>query len=183
MRYLDKALNVVDGVAGDAVARGEAIAGIVLSRFSRTGKPVTVTISRPRAEVEQLWRDGAKLSQILGEVGDVTQPGPNRYRWTVHGPGDRDVVWESQLIESNDRLRFANIGEDGPEKTTPEVSVAFHDAPGDLGTEMTLSLQLPAPAVVLHGAAFKVAYRVRALLQTGEIPTLTPTPAARPGNR
>jgi uncharacterized membrane protein len=183
MRYLDKALNVVDGVAGNVVTRGEAIAGIVLSRFSRTGKPVTVTISRPRAEVEQVWRDGAKLSQILGEVADVTQPGPNRYQWTVHGPGDRDVVWESELIESNDRLRFATTGEGGSATTMPEVWVAFHDAPGDLGTELTLSLRLPAPAVVLQGATFKVAYRARALLQTGEIPTLTPTPAARPGNR
>lgn len=52
-----------------------------------------------------------------------------------------------------------------------------------LGTEVTLTLQLPAPNVVLRGAAFKVLYRARALLQTGELPTLTPTPAARPGDR
>lgn len=49
---------------------------------------------------------------------------------------------------------------------------------------MTLELALPVvPDVAARVAAFKVLYRARALLQTGEIPTLVPTPAARPGEK
>jgi uncharacterized membrane protein len=182
MSTIDKAMNAVDNVTENAVSRGKAVAEKVLSRAARASKPVTVTISRPRDEVAQLWRDESKLAQVLGEVASVTQPKPNRFRWTVHVPGGNDVVWETQLIESGDGLRFTGL-RNGAAETAPEVSVALRQAPNDLGTEVTLILQLPVPAILLRGAAFKVLYRARALLQTGEIPTLTPTPAARPGNR
>jgi uncharacterized membrane protein len=177
-KTLNRALNLVGEVAGNVVSAGNAVADRFVSRELGGAKPVTLTIARPRAEVEQLWRDPAALSQVLGTVAIAA---PNRYRWKVSVPGGH-INWESKLIDTADGLRF--VGTDNrSHDTTTEVSVQFRDAPADLGTEVTLTLRLPAPDVVLRGAAFKVLYRARALLQTGELPTLTPTPAARPGNR
>lgn len=133
--------------------------------------------------MEQLWRDPAALSQVLGTLADVSITAPNRYRWTVSVPGGHQIDWDAKLIDTADGLRFVGAQNRSQDDTTTEVSVQLQDAPADLGTEVTLTLRLPAPKVILRGAAFKVLYRARALLQTGELPTLTPTPAARPGNR
>jgi uncharacterized membrane protein len=181
-KTLNRALNLLGEVAGNVVSAGNAMADRIVSRESGGAKPVTLTIARPRPEVEQLWRDPAALSQVLGTVADVTITAPNRYRWKVSVPGGH-INWESKLIDTADGLRFVGTDNRSHDDTTTSVSVQFRDAPGDLGTQVTLTLRLPAPDVVLRGAAFKVLYRARALLQTGELPTLTPTPAARPGNR
>ncbi|MGA8328117.1 MAG: hypothetical protein WB777_02370 [Mycobacterium sp.] len=116
-------------------------------------------------------------------MADVAVTAPKQYRWTVHVPGGADVQWDSTLIDITDGLRFVGTGNGPAGKAGTEVSVLFRAAPADLGTEVTLSMQPPAPNVVLRAAAFKVLYRARALLQTGELPTLTPTPAARLGDR
>ncbi len=182
-KTVNRALNLVGGVADSVISAGTSVVEKVVARASSGGKPVTVTIARPRSEVEQVWRDAATLSRILGTVADVAVTAPNQYRWTVHVAGGHDVAWESKLIDITEGLRFVGTGDGPAGKGATEVSVLFRDAPVALGTEVTLTLQLPAPNVVLRGAAFKVLYRARALLQTGELPTLTPTPAARPGDR
>jgi uncharacterized membrane protein len=181
-KTLNRARNLVGEVADSVVSAGNAVADRFVSRESGGGKPVTLTVARPRAEVEQLWRDPEALSQVLGTVAGVTITAPNRYRWKVSVP-DGHINWDSKLVETADGLRFVGADKRSQDNTTTEVSVQLRDAPADLGTEVTLTLRLPAPKVILRGAAFKVLYRARALLQTGELPTLTPTPAARPGNR
>jgi uncharacterized membrane protein len=182
-KTLNRALSLVGDVADSVITAGTTVAEKVGSRTSVRGKPVTLTIARPRSEIEQLWRDAAVLSRVLGTVADVAVTAPNRYRWTVHVPGGDDVVWDSKLMETSEGLRFVGTASGSSGGAATEVSVLFRDAPAGLGTEVTLTLRLPVPQVVLRGAAFKVLYWMRALLQTGELPTLTPTPAARPGNR
>lgn len=181
-KTLHSALDRVDELVNSVIGTGTTAVEKVVARASSVEKPVTLTIARPRGEVEELWRDAARLSQIMGTVADVSATASNRYQWTVHLLGGHDVVWQSELIEITNGWRFVGAG-DGPAQGTTGVCVLFRDAPADLGTEVTLSLRLPAPDIVLRGAAFKALYRARALLQTGEVPTLTPTPAARPGNR
>jgi len=41
----------------------------------------------------------------------------------------------------------------------------------------------PLPGLLTGAIAFKLLYRMRALLQTGELPTLEHNPSARPGAR
>ena len=182
-KSLNRALNLVGEVTDSVIRAGTTVFEKVVARAASGGRPVTLTVGRPRSEVEQVWRDAATLSRILGTVADVAVTAPNQYRWTVHVPGGNDVQWDSKLIDITEGLRFVGTGNGSGGKAATEVSVLFRAAPADLGTEVTLSLQLPAPNVVLRGAAFTVLYRARALLQTGELPTLTPTPAARPGDR
>lgn len=98
-KTVNRALNLVGGVADSVISAGTSVVEKVVARASSGGKPVTVTIARPRSEVEQVWRDAATLSRILGTVADVAVTAPNQYRWTVHVAGGHDVAWESKLID------------------------------------------------------------------------------------
>ncbi|MEI4535529.1 hypothetical protein WAE93_30445 [Pseudomonas aeruginosa] len=64
-----------------------------------------------------------------------------------------------------------------------QIVVKYRAAPRELGTEVTLCVQAPAPALLSGAAAFKVLYRLRALMQTGEVPTIQSNPSARESAR
>ena len=179
----DSAASIVDKVK-------QSVGGLL----GRRGAPVqqTVTIARPVADVTAALRDPAVLSQALGETGRVSREADGGYRWTLgrhvgdgatgaaaQEPG-ADVVWDTVLVESPGALRWSAAGsrDDGP-----EVSFALREAPAALGTETTVRLALPAPGLAAGAAAYTLLYRLRALLQTGEVPTITPQPAARPSPR
>jgi hypothetical protein len=71
-KTMNRALNLVGEVAGSMIAASAAVADKVGARGARGGKLVTLTIARPRREVEQLWRDPAALSRVLGTVAEVS---------------------------------------------------------------------------------------------------------------
>jgi hypothetical protein len=48
---------------------------------------------------------------------------------------------------------------------------------------VTLRVEAPAPRLLSGAAAFKVLYRLRALMQTGEVPTIKSNPSARASAR
>lgn len=135
----------------------------------------SVTISSSVVEVEELWRDAHRMSIVLGEFGDVEYTGPDHYRWTLHA-GPVETTWESRVHSIDGGLRFA--GDDGN-----EIIVTFRPAPNHLGTEVTLKTKSPAPDLLSGGLAFKLLYRCRALLQTGEVPTIRKNPSARSSAR
>jgi uncharacterized membrane protein len=137
----------------------------------------SVTIKCTVVEAEELWRDAHRLSQVLGDVGEVTFAEPDTYRWRLTA-GPVDTTWESTLHSDNGGLRFVGTGEDGN-----EIIVAYRPAPNHLGTEVSLRTKLPAPSLLTGALAFKLLYRARALLQTGEIPTIKQNPGARASER
>jgi hypothetical protein len=87
--------------------------------------------------------------------------------------------WDSRLIADSGRLRFVSTSQDGG----TEIILDFSEAPRGQGTEVTLRVKSPAPALLSGALAFKALYRARALLQTGEIPTLRKNPSARKSAR
>ncbi|OBA57756.1 hypothetical protein A5647_22695 [Mycobacterium sp. 1100029.7] len=151
------------------------IAGKVVERLPRREKAQTVTIAAPRERIEQFWRDPDQLSRVLGEVAEVDVTGPDRYRWRLL-PGP-DIAWESELVVAPDGIRFVGIADGN------ELVVSYKAAPHDLGTEVTLHAKSPAPGLLSGAVAYKVLYRLRALLQTGELPTLRSNPSARASAR
>jgi uncharacterized membrane protein len=162
--YLDSAKNQALGIASK-----------VVDRLPRRDKAQTVTIACPRERIEQFWRDPAQLSVVLGDVAEVDATGPDRYRWRLlTGP---EVSWESELVPEPDGVRFVGIADGN------ELLVSYRPAPHDLGTEVTLHAKTPAPGLLSGAAAYKVLYRLRALLQTGEVPTLRSNPSARASAR
>lgn len=121
-----------------------------------------LTVGRTPEEVRASLADRTVLTQVLAEpyTGDPST-------WTVE-----------VLEEVEERVRFtARSGQDDPLQVTG--SFAFATAPQDLGTEVTLALQLSGPDLAAGATAHKVLRRTKALLETGEVPTTAHNPSAR----
>lgn len=169
---MDRLGAVVTKAAGVTTAVGVTKA---VGAASSRGHPQIVTIGRPRAEVEQLWHDPRLLSRVFAEMASVHHAEGARYVWRL-GPDDGETVtWTTTLTEEPGRLRFT--GTDDPAGTYLQVD--FRDAPRGLGTEVTLCVRASLPDILTDTAAFAALYRARALLQTGEIPTLAGNPSTR----
>ena len=177
----------VPGKAREVLTAAAQAAGRVLpgEHGGRAGAgPQTLTIERPAAEVLAACRDAAVLARLLGDLGTVEPDGPDLLRWTLRvGGGEHRVRTSLEPVPGTDGeggVRF--VGADGG---GGEVAVLItRPAPQDHGTEVRLRVDPgPVPAAVAGAAAFTVLYRLRALLQTGEVPTLGRQPSARPSPR
>ncbi|WP_406815326.1 hypothetical protein [Mycobacterium sp. M23085] len=145
----------------------------VIDSAPRHARAQTVTIACPLERIERFWRDAGELSVVLGDIAEVDAVGRDRYRWRLSS--EPDVAWESTLVTETDGVRFVGNGN--------QIVVRYRPAPRELGTEVTLGLKSPAPALLSGAVAFKVLYRLRALMQTGEVPTLKSNPSARKSAR
>lgn len=152
--------------------------------------PVTVTVGVPLDDARALWRDGDRLSQVFVDLADVELAGPSHLVWRFHPDAlastDRDpVVANTDIVDVDERIEFRLTGTSGDEVDGGGwiALLEFTSAPAGLGTEVSLRLDTPLPDIAVRTAAFAVLYRARALLQTGEVPRLTPLPSARTGRR
>lgn len=131
----------------------------------------SVTVNCTAQQAEEFWRDPDLVSAALGELGYVTFAQPNSYVWRLY-PTDTPMKWRSRLVADEGRLRFVSDGD-------TEILIGLHPAPAGRGTEMSLRANLPVPNLLAGAAAFRLLYRARALIQTGEAPTLSRNPGAR----
>ncbi|WP_432541607.1 hypothetical protein [Kineococcus sp. SYSU DK002] len=133
----------------------------------------TLTVARPVGTVLRACQDPQVLATLLGDAGSVREAGPGRLEWDVAG-----WTGTTQVHAEPNRVVFATDGE-GPAE--PLVVEAW-PAPRWDGCEVVVRLAVPATPDLLDGAlAFTMAYRLRALLQTGEVPTLAENPSGRAG--
>ncbi len=178
MGYLDTAF---DTAVSAAKGRLRQAVGAVANRTGNDQQSQSVTIGCDRQRAQSFFRDPAQLSVVLGDIADVRKAGDDRLRWEFRrGPLD-GAGWESVVIEDTGRLRFVDAGEDSA--IGNEIILDFSDAPRGQGTEVTLRLKAPMPALLSGALAFKALYRARALLQTGEVPTIRKNPSARKSAR
>ncbi|WP_280308620.1 hypothetical protein [Nocardia abscessus] len=160
------------------------LVGRVLESASSYSSSQTLTIARPRAEVERFWRDPANLSEVLGDVAEVRSSGPSSYEWTFPSGADGRTTWTTTLREEDGHFRFVGSTDDDTSSAPGlELELGFADAPRDLGTEVTMRARTPLPDLLTGAATFTALYRARARLQTGEIPTLANNPSARSSAR
>lgn len=151
----------------------------------------SITIEKPAAELHRFWRDPHNLSQIMGDLVEVTKVSEDRVHWRVHGPFGRNVEWDTQIVEDRpgEILRWKSLrGAQVPN----EGSVRFRPAPRDWGTEARLRFRFDLPGGVLGKRRAKrlgmmpsmlvekALRRFKSLAETGEIPTLEHNPSARP---
>lgn len=171
-----------------ATAAGRAVAGAVHRGPRPTDGPVaqTLTVAAPVGDVYAACRDVAVLSRLVAEDPSTHDP-------ATHDPGDRDAVGVRVAFEPPRHYRWTVAGRPvdtdlvvdphGLTFTTnegrPLLSVEVHPAPQDLGSEVRFALDLPVPDLAAGGLAFTMLYRLRALLQTGEVPTLGDVPSNR----
>lgn len=150
----------------------------------------TVTVGRPADELYEVWRDPDRLSRIAGRFAEVTSSDEDRLHWTVHGPRGRDLSFETRIVEAEpgSLIRW----ETPSDAMLPnEGSVRFREAPGDRGTQVTLSVEFDPPGGELGTAALnrldivpetvvgEALGRFKRLAETGEITTLEDNPSAR----
>ena len=136
-----------------------------------------VTIGKPRAEVMRFFTDADRLSEVFGDVAEVVSTGPDRMRWKFTRGS---LEWECVVVTEDDaRLRFVDVE---PNEDTGIV-LEFRDAPRDRGTEVIARVSSPAPGALTGLPTFKALYRARALLMTGEVPTIRHNPSARASDR
>jgi len=161
---LEQAKTLVEKVTGPA-AREPAVQA--------------VTIGQPRPAVLAMLRNPETLSHVFGEIADVEAVGPNRLRWTFHDEGKSDASWDAVITADDHRVRYAGTDADSP----TEIVIDLRDAPQDRGTEVIARVSTPAPGLLTGPLTYKALYRARALLQTGEIPTIVRNPSARDSPR
>lgn len=162
MSYLESAKNQVLGAVNK-----------VIDLPSRQGRAQTVTIACPVERIEQFWGDPDQLSVVLGDVAEIDAGERDRYRWKMSA--EPQVEWESTRVAEPGGVRFVGQGN--------EIAVRYRPAPHELGTEVTLRVKAPAPALLSGAVTFKILYRLRALMQTGEVPTIRSNPSARTSAR
>jgi uncharacterized membrane protein len=160
-----------------------------------TGRAVlerSITIQKPASELYRAWRVAENLSKVMGHFADVTTTGPDLQHWQVQAPLGQTFEWDSHIVEEHpgEYLRWESM----PGAQVPnEGWVRFRPAPGDWGTVVTLRFRFNPPGGPLGDAmmkllgdapaalANKTLKRFKSLVETGEIPTTRPNPAAREG--
>lgn len=173
-------MNVVDTAKQQAKQLAHKVVEKVGEKVTADSRVQAVTIARPRADVLDLFQDPERLSRIFGDIADVTGAGAgaDRLRWTF--AGDDGPVWDCVVSrEGDNRLRYVDVN---PERAAG-LTLDLSDAPQGRGTEVVARVTAPGPGALTGVLTFKALYRARALLQTGEVPTIARNPSARDSSR
>jgi hypothetical protein len=73
-------VNVVDTAKAQVKQIVEKVTDKVTDTVSSDARIQAVTIGRPRNEVMHRFQDAGFLSQVFGDVADVSEAGPERLR-------------------------------------------------------------------------------------------------------
>ena len=152
------------------------------------------TIRKPADELYAFWRNVENLPAIIRDPVSITPVSNIESHWSVSAPGDRRVEWDALIINdepgrliawrSREDSQIANAG-----------SIRFELAPGDEGTEVTVSLEYIPPGGAIGAWIAKLSgeeagqqvgqalRRFKALMEAGEIPTTEGQPAGQPQKR
>jgi len=150
----------------------------------------SITVGRPAEELHEYWRDAEQLNQLLGEFATIEERSEGRLHWTVNGPLDRTMEWETEFVEDREGevLRWETV--EGT-RLPSEWTVRYQDAPGEQGTEVSLRVRFDPPGGAVGSALIErlgiapktivaeTLRRFRSLAETGEVPTLERNPSAR----
>lgn len=171
-------MNVVDTAKAQLKQVVEKVTEKVAHAATTESRIQAVSIGRSRRAVIDLFRDPTGLSQVFGDIAEVHEAGSDRLRWTfVDGDGP---AWNCVVtLQDESRLRYVDVD---PSKDTG-ITLLFRDAPQDRGTEVIAKASAPAPGALTGLVIYKALYRARALLQTGEVPTIKHNPSARDSRR
>jgi uncharacterized membrane protein len=148
----------------------------------------TLTIGASAEELFRFYREPTNFQRVLRNLGEIQPQGDGAAHWKVPGPDGHDLEWDAQLTEERpgELLRWTPTARSG---TSAQLEVRLRPAPVAQGTAVTMRLEVeppsgaPAPAVGAAAGALviKALYRTKALIETGEVPTLEKNPSARPG--
>ena len=150
----------------------------------------SLTINRPIAEVYRFWRNFENLPQFMRHLESVAMREAGISHWVARGPAGMKVEWDARIINEIDNKLIAWQSLEGSTIATAG-SVNFDET--EHGTRVRVHLQYSPPGGKL-GAAVAWLFgeephlqiredlrRFKALLETGEIPTVAGQPSGRSG--
>jgi uncharacterized membrane protein len=148
----------------------------------------TLTIGASPEELFGFYREPTNFQRVLRNLAEIEPREDGGAHWKVPGPGGHSLEWDAQLTEERpgEQLGWSPAPGSG---TAAELEVRLRREPGDRGTAVTMRLEVEppvgasAPAVGAAAGALviKALYGTKALIETGEVPTLEKNPSARPG--
>lgn len=143
----------------------------------------SITINRRPEDVYVFWRNFKNLPLFMKDLASVEVLSSKRSKWTVDLENDVEVSWEAEIIsEQPGEMLSWQSTEDSDVKQAG--SVWFSKAPANLGTVVRLHMAYTIPGGKLSELATKFMgedpnslivtnlRRLKALLETGEIPTI-----------
>jgi uncharacterized membrane protein len=153
-----------------------------------------VTIRKPAAVLYTFWRNLENLTLISKHPVTITAQSDVESHWSVSAPpGDRRVEWDALIINDKPDSLIAWRSRDGSEIGNAGT-VRFEPAPGDEGTEVTVTLEYAPPGGKLGAWLAKLSgeeagqqvadalRRFKALMEAGEIPTTDGQSVGAPQN-
>ena len=151
----------------------------------------TLTINCPPARAYQFWRNLENLPRFMNFLESVQAGEDGRSHWIVKAPPGITLTWDAEIVadEPDKLIRWQTL----PSTTAVQHSgeVRFKSAPAGRGTEVTADLRYEPPGGVV-GEAFgyltngvteqlirEQVRRFKAVLETGEVPTIDGQPSGR----
>jgi uncharacterized membrane protein len=148
------------------------------------------TINKPPEEVFRFWRNFENLPKFMSHLQSVKPTGSRYSRWVARGPMGATFSWDAEIVDERESEWIVWRSLAGS-MVTNAGSVQFRKAPGNRGTEVTVSMQYePIGGSVgkfvaaLLGAEPERTLReelrrCKQLIEAGEIPTTEGQPHGR----
>jgi uncharacterized membrane protein len=142
----------------------------------------TVSINRSRQELYDFWRDFRHLPLFMENIESVVLLDGARSHWTVRGPANSDLEWDSVITEDVPGELIAWRSVEGG-SIDHSGRVEFRDSSNGRGTVVTVTIAYDPPAGALGKLFAKVfrrepkiqarveLKRFKQLMETGELPT------------
>lgn len=160
-------------------------------RFGDARVRRSLSIDAAPGALLEAWREPEVQAQVMAPLATFVSGDAQRMHWRIDLPLDRTVQVESREVRlDSTSSRYSSRTVEGP-RVTADVEFSVRPAPADFGTEATLVVDYALPGGVLADAAVKLfgaapdllagkaLRRLKALIETGEIPTLRDNPSAR----
>lgn len=150
----------------------------------------SISINSSPADLYRFCREPSNLARIATSVQSVTADGDRQLRWRVRRPGESPIEWRTQIIDDRpNELISSRLLDSAPIEVSG--SIRFSPGPDNRGTIVRVEI-LRRPLTAGIGTSLQVLgsrmefyvsealRRLKALMETGEIPTTKGQPSGRP---
>lgn len=153
----------------------------------------TITVNRPVEAVYNFWRHFENLPRFMKHLHSVTTKSETISHWIIKPTENSSLEWDAEIIESraNEVIAWKSL----PAADVDSAgSVWFRPAIGNRGTILKVALKYSPPGGKFVANVAKIfgkdakavieddLYRLKALLETGEIPTTEGQPKGNPND-
>jgi uncharacterized membrane protein len=143
----------------------------------------SITILKEPAELFTFWRNLRNLPRVMRHLQSVEVISDSQSHWVASAPFGKTVEWDAEVYteRENELIGWRSLA--GSQVDTAG-SVQFRKAPGNRGTEVTVTLKYDPPAGKL-GAAIAAMFgesadqqvkadlrRFKQIMEAGEAPTI-----------